>query len=262
VSHATLPSRQLDPELALIDGIIALIERASAARLPTEQAALLLEHLRSASAYLRGGMPNEYSAVLEAAEEVASRIKDRHLRRELKKVFEILSGDLASNDTARGPEAHHIHQKRHGQKPPGATSPLWDFFSPENVAFGIFYPKHHIIATFRSFDSAQQAQGALRQVGFDYEEVRAVPGRDMLEFLDEVSRYSGVFGALMARLSRGFGTEEVFVDEDIQRAREGAGFLAIYCPAEEDVQRVRDLVLPFGPISMQRYLATGIQSLI
>ena len=38
----------------------------------------------------------------------------------------------------------------------------------------------------------------------------------------------------MTTLSRCFGTEEVFADIDIANSHEVAGFLAVYCPQEEE----------------------------
>ena len=65
----------------------------------------------------------------------------------------------------------------------------------------------------------------------------------------------------MTTLSRFFGTEEVFADIDVAKSQGGAGVLIVYCPKEEEAERVRDLFEPFGPLSMQLYLPGGIRSL-
>jgi len=78
--------------------------------------------------------------------------------------------------------------------------------------------------------------------------------------------YSGwAFGFGIERIAMrkyGIGNIRLFVENDIRRAREGAGFLAIYSPLEIESQRICELLKPFGPIAMQRYLASGIESLI
>lgn len=48
---------------------------------------------------------------------------------------------------------------------------------------------------------------------------------------------------------------------DIRGSQEGAGFLAVYCPRETEAERIRDLLEPFEPLSMQLYLPSGIRTL-
>jgi hypothetical protein len=66
----------------------------------------------------------------------------------------------------------------------------------------------------------------------------------------------------MASLSRSLGTEEVFVENYIRLSREGAGFFAVYSPLEIESERICELLEAFRPIVVQRYLSSGIQSLI
>jgi hypothetical protein len=66
----------------------------------------------------------------------------------------------------------------------------------------------------------------------------------------------------MTVLSRAFGTEQVFADSDVERARGGAGFLAVRSLEQADADRVRALLQPFGPCAMHWYEAGGVQSLV
>ena len=65
----------------------------------------------------------------------------------------------------------------------------------------------------------------------------------------------------MANFSRFLGTEDVFADINLAESREGAAFLAVYCPKEEEAERIRNLLEPLEPLSMQLYLSDGVRSL-
>ena len=66
----------------------------------------------------------------------------------------------------------------------------------------------------------------------------------------------------MTMLSRAFGTEQLFVDDDVERARAGAGFLAVHSPEASEAAHIRALLEQFEPRAMHWYEAGGIQSLI
>ena len=74
------------------------------------------------------------------------------------------------------------------------------------------------MAVFKSFDDAKSALDALRHAGFADDETRAVPGSDVLDYFDELSQETGVWGWLMTELSRVIDTEAHFLDADIRAA--------------------------------------------
>jgi hypothetical protein len=261
MSQATLSPTQAEVDLARLDELIASLQHKN-----SEPVDLLLEHLHSARTDLLGAMPGEYVASLRDARDAASRVEPKTLRKTLEEVIDYLLAETSqagvSHETGWR-HHHHSHLIKHqGQVPPGTTSNLWGFFSGSDISFGVFYPKRHIMAVFPSFGVAKEAEAALRDAGFHEQEILAISGEEMLKFLEELRLYAGVWGELMARLSRAFGTEEVFVDNDIRKAHEGAAFLAIYSPAATESDHIRQALEPFRPIAMQRYLASGIQSLI
>ena len=139
---------------------------------------------------------------------------------------------------------------------------LTSFFKESESSLGVFYPKHYVIATFRTFAGSEKAAQALRGAGFGEDEVLAVPGADILKYFQEFRANSGLWSGVMTMLSRGFGTEQVFADDDIQRARAGAGFLAVHCPEEAEKLCVRALLTPLEPIAMHCYAAGGVESLV
>jgi hypothetical protein len=139
---------------------------------------------------------------------------------------------------------------------------LTNFFKESDSTLGVFYPKHYIIATFPTFEGAQQAAQALRRAGFGEGDMVAIPGAEILQFFDEFRAHSSLWAGVMSVLSRAFGTEQTFADVDVQRAQAGAGFLAIYSPEEGEASRIRALVEPFKPKAMHWYLAGGVECLI
>jgi hypothetical protein len=139
---------------------------------------------------------------------------------------------------------------------------LCTFFKESDTSFGVFYPKHYILATFPSFGLAEQANFALRKAGFGEDETLAVTGGEALEFFRKFHDEAGLWGSLMNEVSRFFDTEAVLVDQDVQHAKEGAGFLAVHSLNERASQRIREVVSPFAPIAMHWYLPAAVQSLI
>jgi hypothetical protein len=261
--HATLDPQRTAFDLALLDELIAQVP-ASAEKEPNQDPQeLLAEHLNSARAYMLGAMSDEYVAALDTAEDAARHLSDPGRRRFVIRKLQILRGDVSASDAEHAPGwRHSSRRRRHSGAPEGAQNELWKFFNVTDDSFGSFYPKNHIIAVFQSIDTAQRAEDALRVSGFREDETVSAPGEAMLQFLTEFRRRVGLWGNLMESVSRFFGTEEAFVDSDVRWAREGASFLAVYCPVADEAERVRDLIAPHGPIAMHQYLAGGIVSLI
>ena len=139
---------------------------------------------------------------------------------------------------------------------------LTSFFKESDSALGVFYPRHYIIATFGTFAVAEKAAQALRGAGRFEVEVLAIPGSEILKFFEEFRAHSGLWAGVMTMLSRGFGTEQSFADDDVHRAQAGAGFLAVHCPDDCDKTRVHALLTPFEPLAMHWYAAGGVESLV
>ena len=139
---------------------------------------------------------------------------------------------------------------------------LHKFFHKADSALGVFYPTHYIIATFTTFEAAEQAAQALRGAGFSENEVLAIPGAGLLEFFSEFRSNAGLWAGVMTMLSRAFGTEQVFADDDQELAHKGAGFLAVHSPTEAGTCRIEGMIKRFEPLAMHWYESGGVQSLI
>jgi hypothetical protein len=139
---------------------------------------------------------------------------------------------------------------------------LTNFFKESDSTLGIFYPKHYIIAAFPTFEKTKQAVQALRIAGFSDQEVLAIPAPELLKYFEEFRANSGLWAGVMTMLSRAFGTEQVFADNDVERALAGEGFLAVHSPDEAVTARIRAVLEPFEPRAMHWYETGCIQTLI
>lgn len=139
---------------------------------------------------------------------------------------------------------------------------LTNFFKESDSSLGVFYPQHYIIGTFPTLDKAADAVQALRRAGFSEDEVLAVPASEVLTYFQEFRAQAGLWSSVMTALSRAFGTEQVFADDDAQLAHSRAGFLAVHSKDEATTERIKVLIVPFEPTALHWYQAGGIQSLI
>jgi hypothetical protein len=141
------------------------------------------------------------------------------------------------------------------------TTTIANFFKESPASLGVFYPTHYIIAAFPKFESSERAAQALRCEGFSSDEVLAIPGSEVLEFFREFRAHSGLAAGVMAMLSRVFGTEQIFADDDVQMARDGAGFVAVFSPTEADEKRIASTIKPYQPIAIHWYRTGGVETI-
>src|SRR5689334_10741661 len=135
-------------------------------------------------------------------------------------------------------------------------SNLAHFFKEQPTKLGVFYPTNYAIISFRSYAVAEEVERALVAQGWPEKSVRFVSPKEFLEFLDELD--STVTGMVMTAISRMADTEGANALLDAQRAKEGAGFVAVHCPTEKDAQDVLAFVRPYEPMSMDYYLPGGV----
>lgn len=135
---------------------------------------------------------------------------------------------------------------------------LEDYFKKSGNRLGVFYPTHHLIAVFRSPAGAESALEKLLNGGFALSDAIAADGKTVLE-ADEAE--TDLAGFVMRAISRFFATEQVYADQDLEDARDGAGFLAVRCPTDELKNTAWSLIEPEGPLDARYYSALGIEHL-
>jgi hypothetical protein len=140
-------------------------------------------------------------------------------------------------------------------------SKLEEFFRGSDTQFGIFYPKNYLVAIFDSFSIASEAQRTLMAARFTAAEVLAVPGQDIVQHAQENFEKKGLWGAMMAEVSRAIGTEASFADQDLEKAREGAAFLVVHAPTEDKKQAAWQSIAPLRPSVTKHFSNGGIEFL-
>ncbi|MCW7539860.1 hypothetical protein OOT46_18660 [Aquabacterium sp. A7-Y] len=122
------------------------------------------------------------------------------------------------------------------------------------LSFGAFNPVGHIVIGFDSDERASEAAQALREAGFDAE---------------DIVQYSCEEGAreMEQRLARAggaaeFGHEIRLMRRYKQLADEGCGWLVVFAPDATHAQRVSDVALRFQARIAERYGRLVIEDLI
>jgi hypothetical protein len=141
-------------------------------------------------------------------------------------------------------------------------SELAGLFQEQETRLGVFYPTGYVVAVFRSLGEAKSAHEVLCRAGFPRDEARAVPGSDVLDYFEELSAQTGIWGLLMTEFSRAIDTEASFQDKDIKAAKRGAGFLVIHSETEERAERIHGILAGCGPLAMQWYGPGAVHSLV
>jgi hypothetical protein len=245
-----MTSTQLEPELAHIDALILKLKNAGVGE-------LLVEHLQTAHAYLHGAMPMECAHNLELARDRADGLASKSLQDEVKQAIHDLLQALHSSHPAKG-----------GSHPPVVADPprvtakgIAEFFHGEDVSFGIFYPKKHVVAVFPSYEQAQAAYKVLSAGGFRMWEIIAVSGPEVQRFLEQIRMNRTLWDELVKEVSRFLDTEINLVEHYGQWARQGAGFLVVRAVDHNAAERVAAILSPLKPFAMHWFMSAYIQHL-
>lgn len=138
---------------------------------------------------------------------------------------------------------------------------LDQFFQGGDTRLGVFYPKGYLLAAFPSFEQAEHVRLELTGSGFSPEDVMAVPGAEVIRHAADHQKEQSLWGHLMTALSRLIDTEESYADHDVELAREGAGFVAVYCPGDELKHKAWEHMSAHDPIVARHYEFAGIEHL-
>lgn len=138
---------------------------------------------------------------------------------------------------------------------------LSTFFKGSDTHFGVFFPKKYLLAVFPDLEAAREAERRVLDGGFAHEDVLAVPGEEVVHLAEEHLQKRGLWKKLMQELSRFIGTEEVYAIRDLELARQGAAFLAVYCPNEQSKREAWKLIEPCAPMAARHYGQGGIDHL-
>jgi hypothetical protein len=126
----------------------------------------------------------------------------------------------------------------------------------------VFYPRNYVIAVFDSFEAAEHTEQVMLGAGYDADEVHAVTGNCMLAEHEKLLEDQSWLERAKRQISKAVGKEVDYVDEGVRLAREGAGFLGVFCPTEHESQRVLRLIKPLKSKKMRCYLPLAIEEMV
>jgi hypothetical protein len=137
------------------------------------------------------------------------------------------------------------------------------FFKHEaEESFGVFYPTDYLIAFFPSHEVAEQARNTLMECGYKSDQILVIAGPEFEALYEKTKESASAWSRLTSQISRMIGSEEMYLDADRKHAQSGAGFLAVYCPTQEEGQRILHLLKPLEPLSMRRYTSLAVDRII
>lgn len=135
---------------------------------------------------------------------------------------------------------------------------LSTFFKKSDSGVGAFYPTDHIVAVFRTSTEAVRVK---KEVELLVPEAIAVTGEELLAYVADQAAKTGLWGSVMRELSRALGTEEQYVEQDIEEAKKGASFVALHCSDEETKAHLWAVLKKSQPLAARYYTSGGIEHL-
>lgn len=116
--------------------------------------------------------------------------------------------------------------------------------------FGVVNPTHFVVAVIHDAARADQAAAAPRDAGFTTDDVRVIPGQDVL---NTEHTYHGT-KVVLATLAGLFPSEErAAVEEYVAEAERGACFLVVKAPEQERRGLARGILAEHGGHAMRYY---------
>lgn len=119
--------------------------------------------------------------------------------------------------------------------------------------FGAFYPTGYILIAFERQEDAEQVCQALRDSGYDEQDCTIHEA----EQVAEAARGNIDNTGFMARL----GKSVAAVKKHLKVAQEGATFVLVYAPSDDDAERVMDAVGDKPVVLAHRYHHLVIEDL-
>jgi hypothetical protein len=115
---------------------------------------------------------------------------------------------------------------------------------------------------FDSFGAAEYTKQAMLGAGYDADEVHAVTGDYVIAEHEKLLENQNWLERAKRQIFKAVGKEVDYVDDGVRPAREGAGFLGVFCPTEHEAQRILRLIKPLKPKKMRRYLPLAIEEMV
>jgi hypothetical protein len=138
----------------------------------------------------------------------------------------------------------------------------WSFLKDGESSFGMFYPLHYTLAGFTDAGRAELAVRALRDAGFQPEDVHLITGSALIDEIEGIVADSGWLERIRARISDFIGTETYFIDQDLTLAKEGGVFVLVYTPDGGTSHAAESALKCSQPSYARRYLRMAVERII
>ena len=120
-------------------------------------------------------------------------------------------------------------------------------------SFGVFSPTGHVVMAFGTDADAEKAREALLKSGFKEEDVTHYSRNEVLKEFENSEEHST--NPLQ------IGQEEAKVDEYLELAKRGSGFLVLHAPEDEVAKRAVRIAKPFNLKFAEKYNRLTLEEL-
>lgn len=120
-------------------------------------------------------------------------------------------------------------------------------------SFGVFSPTGHVVMAFSDDAGARQARATLLQAGFAEEDVTHYNKDEVLAEFEKSESHS------VDPIQ--IGQDVTKVEEYLELANQGSGFLVVHAPEDGDAKRAVRLVKPFGLKFAEKYNRLTLEEL-
>ncbi len=121
-------------------------------------------------------------------------------------------------------------------------------------SLGTYNPVGHVLVALPNDTLAQEARQALRDIGFDDEDVLHYSADEEREQMDGMLAHTSELA--------GFGYEVTLMRRYQALAREGCGWLLVYAPDAPHAERVTEVARRFGARSAVKYHWLAVEDLL
>jgi len=121
-------------------------------------------------------------------------------------------------------------------------------------SLGTYNPVGHVLVALPSETMAHEARQALREIGFDDEDLLLYSADEEREQMDGMLSHASELA--------GFGYEVTLMRRYRELAREGCGWLLVYAPDAPHAERVTEVARRFGARSAVKYHWLAVEDLL
>ena len=134
-------------------------------------------------------------------------------------------------------------------------------FKDSASSFGIFYPKNYLLGVFADEATARKAGVGALAAGFPDDGIIVASGAELVAREDEVEDDKGFFAKIGEEVSKFYTDEAAKSDTLVKLAADGAGFVLIYAPEDEQTAAAATVLREFSPSLLRKYGTLAISEL-